>query len=80
MELITVNSEMIHALGYDDEVQELEAIFMSGGIYRYTGVPRHVYEEMMASASIGRYMHEHIIEQYPYYEVSRKKRRKKNTE
>ena len=77
MDLITVNSEMVHALGYDDEEQELEVIFMSGGIYRYTGVPRHVYQEMMNSESIGRYMHEHIIQHYPYYEVSRRKRRKK---
>jgi hypothetical protein len=74
MELTTVNSEMVHALGYDNETQELEVIFTSGGIYRYNNVPRSVFDEMMHSPSIGHYMHTHIMNAYPYHEVSRRKR------
>lgn len=74
MELITVNSEMVHALGYDDEEQELEVIFTSGGIYRYSNVPRSVFDDMMKSPSIGQYMHTHIMNTYSYREISRRRR------
>lgn len=74
MELTTVNSEMVHALGYDNETQELEVIFMSGGIYRYRNVPRSVFEEMMQAPSVGHYMHTNIMPSYSYFEVSRRRR------
>ena len=74
MELVTVESSMIHAAGYDDANEELEVVFNSGRIYRYKGVPREVYEELLAADSKGQYMRACVIDVYPDYEVSRRRR------
>jgi len=76
MKLVTVESDMIHAVGYDPATQELEVIFNSGQIYRYTGVPRKVYEELLAAESKGSYMRANVIDMYPYHQVSRRRRRR----
>ena len=34
MKLTTVDSSMIHAVGYDSKTKELEVIFNSGSVYR----------------------------------------------
>ena len=75
MELVTVDSSMIHAVGYDSDTEELEVIFNSGRIYRYTGVPREEYENLLASRSKGQYMRANIIDVYPDYPVSKRRRR-----
>jgi len=66
---------MIHAVGYDDAAQELEVVFNSGKTYRYTGVPRTVYEELLAADSKGQYMRANVIDVYPDYPLSRRRRR-----
>ncbi|WP_263596341.1 KTSC domain-containing protein [Pandoraea sputorum] len=38
--------------------------FRSGGTYDFCGVPKNVYEQFMASASMGRYYHAHIENRY----------------
>jgi hypothetical protein len=70
MELIPVESSMIHAVGYNPTTQELEVVFTSGQTYRYTEVPREVYEGLLAAESKGRYMRAQIIDVYPYYSVA----------
>ena len=75
MELVTVESSMIHAVGYDDAEQELEVVFTSGKTYRYTGVPRTVYEDLLAADSKGQYMRANVIGIYPDYPLSRRGRR-----
>ena len=40
MQLTTVGSSMIHAVGYDDETREMEVVFNSGGVYRYIDVDK----------------------------------------
>ena len=69
MTLTTVDSSMLHAVGYDEETQELEAIFHTGKIYRYRGVPKEVFEQLLASDSKGSYMRSLIIDCYPDYQV-----------
>ncbi len=73
MKLVTVESSMIHAVGYDDETEELEIVFNSGKSYRYTGVPRGVYEGLLAADSKGRYLRAHVIGVYPEYPLSRRR-------
>lgn len=73
MELVKVDSSMIYAVGYDPKAKELEVVFNTGGIYRYQGVPRKVYKELLAAESKGRYMRAHIIDVYPYYQVSHRR-------
>lgn len=75
MELVTVESSMIQAVGYDATSQELEVLFNSGKTYRYTGVPQTVYTELLAADSKGQYMRACVIGVYPDYQVSRRRRR-----
>ncbi|MCG8348561.1 MAG: KTSC domain-containing protein [Chloroflexales bacterium] len=74
MQPITVDSSMIHAVGYDPATEELEVMFTSGKIYRYTHVPHHVYDELLAADSKGSYMRACIIGAYPDYRVSGRRR------
>ncbi len=74
-QLITVESSMIHAVGYDSKTQVLEVVFNSGRTYCYEGVPRKVYKELLAAESKGRYMRDAIIDVYPDYPLSRGRRR-----
>jgi predicted small secreted protein len=70
MQLTTVESSMIHAVGYDEDENELEVVFNNGGIYRYKNVDKEEYEGLMDAESKGQYMRAHIIDMYPYYKVS----------
>jgi hypothetical protein len=65
MDLIKVDSSMIYAVGYDEEQQILEVVFKRTGVYRYRGVPKEVFEQLMASDSKGSYMRDMIIDLYP---------------
>ena len=76
MQLTSVESSMIHAVGYDPEARTLEVAFNSGRIYCYEDVPPEEYEGLMAAESKGRYMRAHIIDVYPYYPLSRRRRRR----
>lgn len=74
MHLVTVESSMIQAVGYDAKAQELEVVFNSGKTYRYTGVPRTVYEELLEADSKGQFMRAYVIDVYPDYLVTRRRR------
>jgi hypothetical protein len=75
MKLTTVESSMIHAVGYDSKTRVLEVVFNSGRTYCYEGVPPKVYKELMAAGSKGRYMRDAIIDEYDCVELSRSRRR-----
>jgi hypothetical protein len=62
MRLTTVESSMIHAVGYDSKKRVLEVVFNSGRTYCYEGVPPKVYKELMAAESKGQYMRSEIID------------------
>jgi hypothetical protein len=42
------------------EPDTLEICFKSGGTYHYKGCPKHHYENMKISESVGKYFHTHI--------------------
>jgi len=75
MKLVPVESSMLQAIGYDRETKELEAVFQSGQVWRYCGVPRRVYTELLAAPSKGHSMRGNVIHVYPDYLVSRPRRR-----
>ena len=53
-----VISSNIASLTHDDESDELEVVFQNGGIYRYYGVEKDVYFELINSdLSIGSAFH-----------------------
>lgn len=73
--LIPVESSMIYAVGYDPKTRTLEVVFNSGRTYCYEGVPPKVYKELMAADSKGQYMRAEVIDMYPTYPVSGRRRR-----
>lgn len=73
MNLITVNSQAIHAIGYDRQNLLLEVVFGSGGIYRYAHVPPQVYLKFLESPSKGRFFQKNIRGKYAVYRISRLK-------
>ena len=74
MQLQTVESSMIHAVGYDEEQEILEVVFNSGNVYQYTEVPKNVYDELMAADSKGSYMNSCVIDCYPYNKLRKRRR------
>ncbi len=68
MLLETVESDVIHAIGYDPEIQLLEIIFNDGRIYQYRGVPPEVFAGLKQAESKGRYFHENIRDEFQYWQ------------
>jgi len=75
MQLTTVESSMIHAVGYDEKTQTLEVVFNSGKTYVYEGVEPEIYQGLMAADSKGQYMNDLIIDMYPTHQLSSRRRR-----
>jgi KTSC domain len=62
MQLTPVDSSMISKAGYDDESQILRVAFLSTGkTVDYSGVPKPVYDGLMASKSKGIYVSNNVI-------------------
>lgn len=55
-----LRSSMIAAAGYDPDTRTLEIEFTSGRTYTHPGVPPHVYENLLAAESPGRYYNQNI--------------------
>lgn len=65
MEMKSVESSNIEAIGWEDEV--LEVRFKKGGLYRYTGVPELVWKAFLGADSKGKFFHSKIRpKQYEY--------------
>lgn len=64
--LISVESSMIHAVGYDEENRCLEVVFNNGRVYCYENVPPDMFQGLLNAESKGRYMRAHVIDMYPY--------------
>ena len=68
MEREPVTSTNVVSLGYDAESETLEVEFKSG-VYQYYNVPQSIYDEMIASESIGKFLNVYIKPVYPYARV-----------
>jgi len=75
MQLVTVESSMIHAVGYDAEERVLEIVFNTGRTYQYFDVPPEEYEGLLNADSKGRYFLANIRDVYAYSQVRRSRRR-----
>ena len=69
MERIAVRSRDIAIVGYEPETSTLEIAFRIGGVYRYSGVPVAIYQELLKAPSQGLYFDRHIKHQYPYQKI-----------
>ena len=70
MERQAVRSRDIAVIGYDPLTSTLEITFRAGGVYRYVGVPREIYDAFLAVPSQGRYFEEKIKHQFSYRKVA----------
>ena len=58
MEMTKVQSSNISAVGWEEEVMEVE--FVKGGKYRYSGVPEEIFKLLLNADSVGKAFHKHI--------------------
>lgn len=68
MHRLSVESSAVESVGYDAHTHTLEIEYVSGGIYRYLGVPPRVYETLIRADSRGAYVNRRIK---PYYRCLR---------
>ncbi|MCH1883335.1 KTSC domain-containing protein [Agrococcus sp. ARC_14] len=60
-----VESSSIEAVGFEPTRNELTVRFVGGASYIYGMVPRAVFDELLAAASKGRFVNQHIKPRYP---------------
>ncbi len=73
MQLETVDSSMIHAVGYDPKEQCLEVVFNNGKVYQYFEIPQEIYDGLMEASSKGSYMRSFVIDCYPYQKLRKQR-------
>jgi len=69
-EKVFVDSSTVRAIKYDDKTKVLTITYITGKVYDYANVPRHVFDMALEVKSIGKFVNEHIKLQYPYKKVS----------
>jgi hypothetical protein len=70
MRRIHLESSTLASALYRPENRELEVEFRSGKIYRYRDVPRHIYLELLASPSKGRYYNSAIRNRFSFKQIT----------
>lgn len=60
----SVESSNLESVGYNAMTSLLAVKFKASGVYLYQGVTPKVYDEMMASESIGKFFNERVKENY----------------
>lgn len=64
MNLIPVESSNIKAIGYEDDMVDIQ--FLNGGTYRYYNVSADVYVKLFNSESKGKFFHKEIKGKYEW--------------
>jgi hypothetical protein len=64
-----VTSSSVAEIGYDVNTMTLEVAFRNGTTYQYFDVPESLYQELMSSESVGRFLNEQIKNSYRYTKV-----------
>ena len=63
--LVPVISGNLKAVGYDAATQTLDVQFASSRVYRYSGVPAKVHEELIGAESIGSHFARNVRGKFP---------------
>jgi hypothetical protein len=69
MERVPVSSSNLISVGYDEASQTLEVEFMRGTIYHYLGVPKMLYESLIAASSVGKFFNANIRDVFPFEQI-----------
>jgi hypothetical protein len=66
MNMISVSSSNVAAIGYDDSNNQLYVRYNDGGLYVYSGVPHSIYQGLLSASSKGTYLHRYVKGTYSY--------------
>ncbi len=69
IEMTSVASSQIDAVGYDAETGTLFIEFKGGSTYSYADVPAEVAEQLLAAGSVGSFFAANIKGQYSFGKV-----------
>ena len=69
MDRIPVESSNVSSIGYDAASNTLEVAFHNGSVYQYADVPASVYHAFMEAPSKGRFVHQHLTNQFRYTKI-----------
>ncbi len=61
-----IQSSAVSFVYYDEVAAELHVEFTTGKTYVYFGVPRQVYDDLLAAPSVGAYFNAYIRDSYRY--------------
>lgn len=64
MEMISVSSSAIAAIGYDPSTKKMRIQFVEGHTYDFCGVPESVYRGLLNARSKGGYYNDYIRDRY----------------
>ena len=70
MDRIPVESSNLRSIGYDAASQTFEVEFKNHAIYQYYNVPEHIWMELEASPSKGKYYSSQIKDRFLSQRVS----------
>ena len=60
MKRVPLTSSMMASAGYDETTGVLEIEFLTGPVYQYVDVPKHLYRSLLDAPSQGRFFHGRI--------------------
>ena len=64
MDMISVSSSAISAVGYDPTTMRMKVRFVQGDTYDFCRVPAHVFQGLLNARSKGSYYNDHIRDRY----------------
>ena len=64
MEMISVTSKAIKAVGYDSSTQRMKIQFIEGKTYDFCNVPQHIFDGLLQALSKGAYYNDYIRDHY----------------
>lgn len=71
MEMISVSSSSVAAIGYDADTAILRVEYLTGSLYEYIGVPVDIYEGLLYASSVGTYLNLYVKKGgYNYYKIN----------
>ena len=69
MEMVSVDSSNIRAVGYDDAQNTLQVEFLNGSLFQYFDVPMNVFEGLLTAGSVDSCLHQTVKGVYRYSRV-----------
>lgn len=70
MERVRVRSSNVAAVSYEEEGSFMDVEFHNGGLYRYHGVPRREFEDLVRAPSVGSHLHARIKPNFRYTQLA----------